>query len=94
MIDIISIVIGMAIMFTIFIIWGIYLAIQKEKIKPVELDTTFERKPFCKNCGSYELKLINIKEELPWLIERGEEIDFYECRQCRSRFSDEDWRVD
>lgn len=92
--EITSILIGMGLMFLIFCIWGVYLQIKKEQIKQVELDGTFERKPFCKRCGSYELRLINIKEELPWLASRGEEIDYYECNNCRSRFNDEDWTLE
>lgn len=89
--EIIDVIFGMGLMFLIFIIWGLYLAIKKENIKQVELDGSFERKPFCNRCGSYDLRLVNIKEELPWLANRGEEIDFYECNKCRNRFSDEDW---
>lgn len=87
--DLISLLFGAGLTFLILFIYGMYLSYKKNQVKPIELNGTFERKPFCPECGCYDLKLINIKPA--WLQNTGNEIDYYECQGCKNIFNDENW---
>jgi len=50
-------------------------------------------KPHCPDCGSYDLKLIDNCDGVPWLKGKISEIDYYQCQRCYRQFNDEDWQM-
>jgi len=55
------------------------------------LDPTPPSKPYCPDCNSHDLKLVDTCDGLPWLKGHVKEVDYYVCNRCGRQFNDEDW---
>lgn len=92
---IIGMLAGITLFYMIVCLWDVY---RSAKLNLVMDDPTDDAKfdqlqhtPHCPYCGSYELKLIDDNEQLPWLKGHIQELDHYRCQKCYETFSDENW---
>jgi hypothetical protein len=78
--------------------WFVYTAInqieqENKRVKiPADIanDIVGER-PYCPDCLSHDLRLVDPNSNLVWLKGLIPEIDYYECLKCGRIFSDEEW---
>lgn len=47
--------------------------------------------PYCPDCLSHELKLVDITDGIGWLKGHVSEVDWYQCKKCGRVFNDEKW---
>jgi len=90
-----SFALGIAVAFiTAWIVYEIILTwkIGKKVTIPIDIaNDIVGETPHCPDCGSYELKMVDVTDGVAWLKGYTPEIDFYQCKRCMRQFSDEDW---
>ncbi len=85
MFDVASIITGVII--GIVVLFMIITFINEIKRVPqIKLDGTIEKKPYCPECYSYDLKLVDVTDGLFWLKGHTKEVDYYECQRCKAVF--------
>lgn len=79
-----------------WILMEIWIMFHKEKlvsISPYIVNDIVGETPRCPDCGSTQLKLVDVTDGVAWLKGYTPETDFYQCRRCMRQFSDEDWDI-
>lgn len=89
MFDVVSIVIGVIIGIVVLFIIITFID-EVRRVPQIKLDGTIENKPYCPECFSYDLRLVDISDGVPWLQGHIKETDYYECQRCKAVFSDGD----
>lgn len=97
MIDIISVMIGMIIVFAILFVGILIMDLLGNTSQnitvfdPATANDIVGKTPKCPDCNSYDLTLVDNCDGVPWLKGHTTEIDYYQCNDCGRRFNDEDW---
>lgn len=97
MIDTISFGIGIAVAFIVgWIAMECYLIWKEDRQIKISSDIANDivgKTPHCPDCGSTQLKLVDVTDGVAWLKGYAPETDFYQCKRCMRQFSDEDWNA-
>lgn len=89
MIDVISFVIGVTFILVVLLLR--YVLMDKSIPTIVIEAPPVDKVPYCPDCQSYDLMLIDNCDGVPWLKGHVTETDYYMCNKCGRRFSDEEW---
>jgi len=96
MIDIPSLFVGFVIavslMYVLYELMKDYTTLKQFEIDPGIANGIVGETAYCPQCGSTDLKLVDLYDQVPWLKGHAAEIDYYKCLKCGRVISDEEWK--
>lgn len=97
--DLVSMIFGAGLV--LLFVYIVAYILSMKKVQFIELDDPtddeefqeLQDKPYCPDCGCYDLRLVDNCDGVPWLKGKVQEIDYYVCKRCGRQFNDEDWQT-